>query len=716
MPRRLTNTRSALPLFPFLAVSMCMAGALATLVYGYDRLGQQRTIEAARFNANQSQVDDAVAERETLDWRITQLQQSRDKTQEQLAEKQAELSHVEDHLRRLRQQAEQLRLAAEEFQQKGGMRSQQSENTKAELERLRRAIAAAERELQQKDRAQRDRPVTYSVVPYVGPNQTKRRPIYIECRNDAVVIQPEGIALSDRDFEPPLGPGNPLAASIRAYSEHLALAGFTGETTRPYPMLLVRPDGIVAYYAARAALESWGTEFGYELVGADWKLDFPEPDGRLATKLEQVVADARLRQEALAKAAPRQFKRARGPLRASANGRGFVAEGDNEGGRRYGGTGFADRQGQREGFGSGGHSTSPGSRSSGDSFLGGDAASGGGPSGAGDGHSPGELSGSAAGDGDGGFGPRSSPGGEGLTARSASQPGDGFAQGGAAAGRSGPMAGQGAAPAGTAGPTGAQGGATGGEGGAGRGEAGSDKGQPSFGSQDGPQLGGPGGEPGGKSGASRNSTAGQRGGSAENKLGALGSSGQGFQANSRPSAGGGTDGASSGGQPGSASSSSAVSGGASGASGASGGTPPSDDPQSSPSISAQIPAKRSKSIASKRGRDWGLPDAAAHMTPVTRPVIIRCEANQLTIVPDDNRSLPKTIRFGARTEDSVDKLVSGVWDHMKGWGLAGRGMYWRPTLAMEVAPGAESRFRELQTLLEGSGLEVKQRQQRTRAN
>ena len=90
-------------------------------------------------------------------------------------------------------------------------------------------------------------------------------------------------------------------------------------------------------------------------------------------------------------------------------------------------------------------------------------------------------------------------------------------------------------------------------------------------------------------------------------------------------------------------------------------------------------------------------------------MIVRCSPNQLTIVPDDNRSLPKNVPLGARTEDAVDGLVSGVWDHMKDWGLAGRGLYWRPTLVMEVAPGAEARFAELQTLLQGSGLEVRQR-------
>jgi hypothetical protein len=149
--------------------------------------------------------------------------------------------------------------------------------------------------------------------------------------------------------------------------------------------------------------------------------------------------------------------------------------------------------------------------------------------------------------------------------------------------------------------------------------------------------------------------------------------------------------------------------GSSGSAGAGGGG--SQEAQSgSPSISAQIPhGSKPRSVASDRGRDWGLPGASQSSVPISRPIIVRCEADQLTIVPDDNRFLPKHIKLGYRTEDSVDALVSGVWDHMKGWGLAGRGMYWRPTLIMEVEPNAVARFSELQALLADSGLEVQMR-------
>ena len=50
----------------------------------------------------------------------------------------------------------------------------------------------------------------------------------------------------------------------------------------PYPLLLVRPSGIGAYCAARAAMKSWESEFGYELIDDDWQLAFDEPDEQLA--------------------------------------------------------------------------------------------------------------------------------------------------------------------------------------------------------------------------------------------------------------------------------------------------------------------------------------------------------------------------------------------------------------------------------------------------
>ena len=133
-------------------------------------------------------------------------------------------------------------------------------------------------------------------MPYEGPNHTRRRPVYIECRADAMVLQPEGIELGPRDFAGILGAGNPLASALRGEREYFARQATPGKPdSEPYPLLLVRPEGVKTYYAARSALDSWGTDFGYELIGEDWKLTYTEPDPQLAQLLRQIVADARMR-------------------------------------------------------------------------------------------------------------------------------------------------------------------------------------------------------------------------------------------------------------------------------------------------------------------------------------------------------------------------------------------------------------------------------------
>jgi hypothetical protein len=118
------------------------------------------------------------------------------------------------------------------------------------------------------------------------------------------------------------------------------------------------------------------------------------------------------------------------------------------------------------------------------------------------------------------------------------------------------------------------------------------------------------------------------------------------------------------------------------------------------------PAKKPRSLADERGRNWSLPSAAKQSVPVSRPIHIECRGDRLIILPDSGNADPQVVMFGSRTEDSVDKLVAGVWAHTKGWGIAGRQMYWKPSLVLELGPSGEGRFTELQALMANSGLEV----------
>jgi hypothetical protein len=113
-------------------------------------------------------------------------------------------------------------------------------------------------------------------------------------------------------------------------------------------------------------------------------------------------------------------------------------------------------------------------------------------------------------------------------------------------------------------------------------------------------------------------------------------------------------------------------------------------------------------LAQMRGSNWGLPNAAADATGVTRPIRVTCLADQLIILPDRGTSdRPRVVSVRQSTREAIDRFVSELWKQMEGWGIAGHGMYWKPVLHVDVAPGGEQNFAELQILLDDSGIVVK---------
>jgi hypothetical protein len=289
-------------------------------------------------------------------------------------------------------------------------------------------------------------------------------------------------------------------------------------------LLLVRPGGIEAYYAARAAMKSWASEFGYELIGDDWQIEFQPPDPQLAEEIQRVVDAARVRQQRLIAAAPRYYGRKSHPgFVASPSRGGLVPQGganEDEAGYRW------QRSFNR---------------------VGGRVA-------------PGRDSGRAA-----------SRREDAASKRPPRQPAE-AARPGVVDRRAAETTGQ----------------------------------------------------------------------SASNREGSGGAGSQ-----------------------------------------------------------------QTKSLAATRGRNWGLPNAAAGSVPITSPIRIDCYADQLVLVPEKGLGEPKVVPFGSRTEDAVDEFIDVVWEYMDRWGSAGAGMYWRPVLKVRVAAEAEGRYVDLKTLLEGSGLEVK---------
>jgi hypothetical protein len=114
-------------------------------------------------------------------------------------------------------------------------------------------------------------------------------------------------------------------------------------------------------------------------------------------------------------------------------------------------------------------------------------------------------------------------------------------------------------------------------------------------------------------------------------------------------------------------------------------------------------------LANQRGVDWGLKKIVRGSVPITRQVRVQCYADHLMILNDPGIPGGQAIPLPGRTRDGIDPLVSGVWDQVGSWGIAGRGMHWRPVIDVQVMPDGERRFHELKKLMDSSGLEVQRK-------
>jgi TolA-binding protein len=337
MRRRRTGTGDAITLFPFLAVLICTMGSLIVLLVVMVQQAKATAADRSRHRAQPQPQTNPPAESveqvrlrvQELQWRIDVLRTSREQTAQDLQQREAELRYIEDEIRQLRGRLER---AAEEATQVDQLAQQESVGEQAsrdELARLREQLDYAREGLAHaRDELKNSEP-SYALVPYAGPHGTNRRPIFIECTADRVILQPEGVELFSDDFREPLTDDNALAAALRAQREYFADATQNRDDL-PYPLIIVRPDGAHAYAAARAAMTSWDAEFGYELVDEQMRLAFPDVDEALVSVVREAVEEARARRRMLQSIAPARFGRRQPLIVASRNG-GFVASGDGGG-------------------------------------------------------------------------------------------------------------------------------------------------------------------------------------------------------------------------------------------------------------------------------------------------------------------------------------------------------------------------------------------------
>jgi hypothetical protein len=651
MSRKTPVAGPTISLFPFLAVLLCTMGALLVVLVLFSRSVRQN--ETAKLDQEQESLSEELElTRDSLAWRREQLEGVRERTAGELAKARMQLAGIEESTRALQDEFAKLERTAAALASGSGSGVADDETLRELEQRL-----ASSRESLDKARAGRDtKPPAYAVVPYMGRNGTHRRPLYIECCGDGVFLQPEGIRLSPGDFEGPPGPGNPLASALRAAREHIVAAqgGTNDPAAQPYPLLIVRPSGVLAYYAAREAIQSWGSDFGYQLVDEDWTLAFPPADPTLALVEKRAIEESRARLAWLAEVRPTRPARPPQQYRAAPTRGGVVADGgpsvlgdqsrwDWKNGQQSGGAhaGGGSGPGGGDGLTAGGDGGGSGGRSSG---IAGRRGAGG-------------LPGSAGADGSDG------PGGDALL---------GGGPGGSAGGRFG---------ADGQGPGGSDASAVGGRysstskfGGAGGGPTGGGIGSGSLAAAGTSAAGGSGSGAGGVDGTS--------GGSSAAGGGAAGGGSSGGANKGGGSAGGGSGPA----MPGLVQAGGTAGGQAGGASGASG---------------------ASASMAQSRGKNWASLATQDRPIPLTRPIRLECSLQEFRILDDSGRRVETRIPLPGDTAEAIDPLVAAVHRRVDAWGIAGDRMYWKPQLVLSETTDGRSRREDLERLLADSGLDTR---------
>lgn len=199
----------------------------------------------------------------------------------QLASKAAETNAMAERARaegqRLRTRAMLVRSQADAVAQQASARELAASESRVESEQR-----AYERDIARRayDEARRHAEDSYAVVPFKASNGTWRAPIVIDCSDGGVRVLPDGAFVPLSDLDSFMGRrSHPLPALVlRKQREAERVVSSDGTPTVAYVLFLVRPDGVRAYYDARALLESLDLAFGYELIGQDWRIDVPKPE------------------------------------------------------------------------------------------------------------------------------------------------------------------------------------------------------------------------------------------------------------------------------------------------------------------------------------------------------------------------------------------------------------------------------------------------------
>jgi len=132
------------------------------------------------------------------------------------------------------------------------------------------------------------------------------------------------------------------------------------------------------------------------------------------------------------------------------------------------------------------------------------------------------------------------------------------------------------------------------------------------------------------------------------------------------------------------------------------------DPDGTESPPTAEEVRTPSAVWPNRAARMGLPGDHQRGRGVTDPFgcLLR---HYLVVMREPGERLPsQLICAGLSHASAVDLLVTTIHQSIDSWGIAGRGMYWRPTLVLEVAPNGKPAQRSRE-LLADSGIDVREK-------
>jgi hypothetical protein len=221
----------------------------------------------SRLMQLQQQQQADVTSVQTLKQGLTQLDTTRENMLTEQAQLKAALDEKEKLIVQAQEQINQILLKKEEAE------------IRAQAARKQNASRTAE----------------YMIVPFEGQSGTTRRPIYLECNSQGIFFRPEDAKLNLKDMEQFTPRVNPLlygVATLREYWTQVDKKENPNDPREPYLLILVRPSGIMAFYATHTLLGSLSMPYGYELIEEDRPMAYPPPSAEAKRVLLAALKEA----------------------------------------------------------------------------------------------------------------------------------------------------------------------------------------------------------------------------------------------------------------------------------------------------------------------------------------------------------------------------------------------------------------------------------------